>query len=613
MLARRMQEIRIDALYRCLCPSIDTITSSFSAPLLQRIVDPAPFNRKLRRSRYHSKSFWTLNSNSSKRSSRWIGVTRPLHILTCRKTNSQTPTVSEVITQVPPISLTRPLDDYAIRELHDLVLNIDLEKSETSNVIYHIVDHLITVRKERPSSLHYAALIRANVSAYWGSAESVKELLAEMDKLGIVKDSQVYHYALLALAIHPDYLLRMEILDGMKKSWINLSPDDLHYLIIGLIRDRQYEVALNKIEESLQDNIDIKPWLLDIFMYQLCESEEYDEVFSLLMYRWDHSRNEIRSEVWHFLMDSFGKGLHLEGLRFIWRHRVRLGYLIPSDGMLSAVLNTAARHADPYLATSAASILSTRSALDPYHYEALIEAFAKSKDFKSAFRALCIMAKAGFNPDASNTRPLLACLSSDRKLPSLAWDVLTDIYSDGQTITITAINVILEASASQLNIDEVMLMYKKIHTICSGPNTATFNHILQALSKTVIPSKKEAMFLASEMRSLGIKPDKLTYDRLILVCIREKDYEDAFRYLDEMIREGEGKNEGKGWWLREGTAQRCVMTTIVEGDSRGWDILAEMEKRKMKNFVKLQDWAKQNWKAKKDKMSEEKNIGDELV
>ncbi|POS86796.1 hypothetical protein EPUL_001754 [Erysiphe pulchra] len=611
MLARRVQEV--DALYRCLCPSIDTITSSFSASLLQTVVYSAPLRRKPCQSRYHSKSLWALNSNLIKRTSRWISIIRPLHILNRRKTNSQTPPVSEAITQVPPLPLTKPLDDYAIGELHNLALDIDSGKSETPSVVYRIVDHLITVRKEKPSSLHYAALIRANASAYWGSAESVKDLLTEMDKLGIIKDSQVYHNVLLALAIHPDYLLRMEILDGMKKSWINLSSDDLHYLVIGLLRERQYEVALNKIEEMLQDNIDVKPWLLDIFMYQLCESEEYDEVFSLLKFRWDHSRNEIRSEVWHFLMDSFGKGLHLEGLRFIWRHRVQLGYLIPSDGMLSAVLNTAARHADPYLATSAASILSTRSALDPYHYEALIEAYAKSKDLKSAFRALCIMAKAGLNPDASNTRPLLACLSSDRKLPSLAWDVLTDIYSDGQTITITAINVILEASASHLNVDEAMLMYKKIHTICSGPNTATFNHILQALSKTVIPSKKEAMFLASEMKSLGIKPDKLTYDRLILVCIREKDYEDAFRYLDEMIKEGEGKNEGKGWWLREGTAQRCVMTTIVEGDPRGWHILAEMEMRKMKNFVKLQNWAKQNWKVKKDKMSKEKKIDDELI
>ncbi|KAI6244873.1 Pentatricopeptide repeat-containing protein [Erysiphe necator] len=609
MFASRVHEIQIDALYRCLCPSIEAIAVTLSAPLTRRVDNTTAFYCNQSRSRYFPQSFWTLKNKLDKRTSGWIGV-RTLHVLRCRKTSLVTIPEMEPVSQIPTLlPLTRPLNDHTSSELHDLVFNIDSGKSETSNVIYQIVEHLITVRKEKPCSLHYAALIRANASAYFGSAESVRDLLSEMDKFGIIKDSQVYHYALLALAIHPDYLLRMKILSEMRKNWITLSSDDWHHLIIGLIRDRQYEVALKNFEQMLQDNIDVKPWLFDIFMYQLCESEEYDEVFSMLKYRWDHSRSEIRSEIWHFLMDSFGKGLHLEGLKFIWRHQVRLGYLIPSDGMLSAALNTAARYADPQLATSVASFLSARSALDPYHYEALIEAYAKSKDLKSAFRALCIMAKAGFNPDASNTRPLLACLSSDRKLPTHAWNVLDEIHSDGQIITITAVNVVIEASVSQLNIDEAMIMYKKIHTICSGPNTATFNHILQGLSKTVIPSKKEAMFLASEMKSLSIKPDSLTYDRLILICLREKDYEDAFRYLEEMIREGKGKNEGKGWWLREGTAQRCVMTTIVEGDSRGWEILAEMEKRSMKNAIKVRNWAKQNWRAKRTTSNVKEEIG----
>lgn len=277
--------------------------------------------------------------------------------------------------------------------------------------------------------------------------------------------------------------------------------------------------------------------------------------------------------------------------------QVRSGHLIPSDGMLSSVLNTAARHGDPQLAVSAVSILSTRSAVEPYHYEALMEAYVRSKDLKSAFRVLFIMEKAGLYPDASNTRPLFAYLSSDPELPSQAWTVLVQRHADGQAVNITAINVILESCVSQLNIDLTLALYKKINTICSGPNTATFNHILQGLSKTVMPSKVEAIFLASEMNFLGIKPDELTYDRFILICIREPDYEDAFKYLDEMIKEGEGKNEGKGWWMRQGTAQRLVMTTLTEGDARGWEILADMERRGM-DISDLQEWAKRTWKNK---------------
>ncbi|EPQ67035.1 Bgt-1517 [Blumeria graminis f. sp. tritici] len=494
-----------------------------------------------------------------------------------------------------------PLETHTTGNLHDILENYESGKDETFRYIYRVVEHLITVRKEEPSSLHYIALIRANASASQGSADVVRDLISEMDELGVVKDSRVYHAALLALAVHPDYVLRMKIIDEMKKLWFELNSDGWHYLIVGLIRDRQYELAMEKLEKMLENKIPAKVWLLDIFMYQLCESQEYDEAFAMLKYRWDNVRADIHSEVWHFLLDSFGKGMHYEGLKFIWYYQVRPSYLIPSDGMLFAVLNTAARYSDPELATSAASILSTRSAVEPYHYEALMEAYVNSNDLSFAFRLLTTMEKAGLKPNATNTRPIFARLSSDPHLtPGRAWQALIDLHKDGCMITLTAINVVIEACIFRKEINLAMLLYKKIHTISDGPNTATFNYLLQGLSRTSISHKKLAMFLASEMRSLNIQPDELTYDRLILICINEKDYEDSFRYLEEMVLEGKGKNEGKGWWMRPGTAQRCVIITLTEGDMRGWDILAEMERRGM-NVTKLREWAKNITMAKGNK------------
>ena len=40
--------------------------------------------------------------------------------------------------------------------------------------------------------------------------------------------------------------------------------------------------------------------------------------------------------------------------------------------------------------------------------------------------------------------------------------------------------------------------------------------------------------LIAEMREAGISPDARTYERLIVLCLTQPTYEDAFYYLEEM-------------------------------------------------------------------------------
>jgi pentatricopeptide repeat protein len=266
--------------------------------------------------------------------------------------------------------------------------------------------------------------------------------------------------------------------------------------------------------------------------------------------------------------------------------------------MCVSVLNVAARHSDPSLATACLRILSDRhSALFPYHYEALLAAYTGVQDLKTAFRILVIMAKAALVPDTSTTRPLFVYLSSSPDLPLRAWSILTSLHEAGQVIPIAAINVIIESLNFLGKLDEAVDIYKQLHNICpSGPNTETFNILLQGVSNK--ESKKDlAMFLAAEMAALRVKPDQLTYDRLILSCLKEEDYEDAFRYLEEMIVVGHGKedaNGNKGWWMRIGTAAALVRKCVAAQDERAWDLLAEMAEKEM-DHRKLRQWANENW------------------
>src|SRR6266536_2437395 len=168
-------------------------------------------------------------------------------------------------------------------------------------------------------------------------------------------------------------------------------------------------------------------------------------------------------------------------MKYIWKARVQTYYLVPSDGICVSALNLSARYSDTGLATSALRILSSRrTALSPCHYEALVAAYAGSKDLKTAFRVLTIMSMAGLEPDSSTTRPIYLYLSQAPYLFSKAWEVLRALSNDGHVIPAAAANVVIEASIAVGRFEDAVELYKELYTICKcGANTETFNVILQ--------------------------------------------------------------------------------------------------------------------------------------
>ena len=97
----------------------------------------------------------------------------------------------------------------------------------------------------------------------------------------------------------------------MKEHWFGLSPEGWHSLVTGLLRDRQFEVAMDKLEQMQSDEIRVQPWLYDIFMYQLCEAQELDEAFRLLQYRFDQDGMEVSPSFWYYLLDTFSSAFHV--------------------------------------------------------------------------------------------------------------------------------------------------------------------------------------------------------------------------------------------------------------------------------------------------------------
>ena len=429
--------------------------------------------------------------------------------------------------------------------------------------IREVLKILIRERGVKPDRRHYQALLLANTNPQHGSSVEVTRIIDIMENSGMALDSVAYHAILKVLAVHPDYILRRQILEDLRQRWFTLSNEGWHDVIVGLLRDKQLESAVETLQSVQQEGIRIQPWLYDMLIFNLCDVGEHDEALSLMQFRVEHGEQLISGTVWHYLLDSGSRAYHHQATLFAWRKRVGSNCLNPSSGVCLNVLETAARYGDSRLAADVVRVLGNRNqALKPYHYETLIEACVPS-ELRTAFTLLALMTSAGISPTISSTRPIFLHLRQSARLADTALSVLRQVSKQQPAMPAEAVNVIIEAYIYHGNLERALDAYKTLHTICpSGPVTSTFNTLFRGCRSR----KDMAMLLASEMVALKVAPDALTYDRLILVCLEgrsgQKDFEDGWRYFEEM--------RGAGWLPRPGTIMALARQCCLMGDERIW-------------------------------------------
>lgn len=321
--------IPIDGLWRYLCPAIDGLAiAQASHPLrsVRKLPTRHYFDERSRVRQLHSSSPAQFE-NAEVVSRKYEPVADPQMpprsptaqpiIRTVRAAPS--PPVRTFVSSIPSppgvldekqFARYRCLDDIPVAHLHERLRQTRNGDEEYQHVA-ELVEHLVAERGEKPALIHYHALIRVNADANNGSAEVVERLLKEMKAEGVGADSGLYHAILQVLAVHPDYLLRNQVMQEMKERWLGLSPEGWHSLVVGLLRDRQFEAAMEKLEQMQNDEIHVQPWLYDIFLYQLCEVRELDEAFRILRYRFENRRTEISHSMWYYLLDSFSSNFHV--------------------------------------------------------------------------------------------------------------------------------------------------------------------------------------------------------------------------------------------------------------------------------------------------------------
>jgi pentatricopeptide repeat protein len=138
----------------------------------------------------------------------------------------------------------------------------------------------------------------------------VRSLFEEMQREGVRVDSAVLHAIVKALANHPDYLLRSEILMMMREHWFNLSAMGWHDVVVGLLREKQMELAIDTLEHMRAQKIRTEAWLYSLIVYTLCELREFDEVVRMLRMMIDEDVH-MKPTVWFHVLDIAGQNHHV--------------------------------------------------------------------------------------------------------------------------------------------------------------------------------------------------------------------------------------------------------------------------------------------------------------
>ncbi|KAL1955851.1 hypothetical protein VTO42DRAFT_8009 [Malbranchea cinnamomea] len=395
-------------------------------------------------------------------------------------------------------------------------------------------------------------MILANADSYRGSPVQVRKLLKEMQANDIVIDSGILHAALKVLAIHPDYILRQEILHTLRERWISLSPAGWHHVAAGFIRERQYEMALNTLSHMEAQQIPVQDWLYGLLIYNLCDAEEYDEALNLMKARLA-SGHELSPNLWYRVLDLASDALHEDMVSFIWRRRVETGYINPSHGVCNNVLTIASRSGNIELATSVFQVLEERgSPFTLNDYEALIDTYAAAGDIESALRLVCTAKATGSDITENSTRSILVQLLRGVGPQCLdLWATVKRMREEESIqIPLIAVHLVLEYCARCRDADAAMQVYKELHLVSSVPKTTeTFNKLLRVCRRT--NRLDMATFYLEEMRLAKILPNVVTYTNLIFMCAMEGRFKEALNFFLEMTNSGFSMGFGRRKSLKE--------------------------------------------------------------
>jgi pentatricopeptide repeat protein len=257
-----------------------------------------------------------------------------------------------------------------------------------------------------------------------------------------------------------------------------------------------------------------------------------------------------------------------EGVLHLWPKVTNELKVLPDEGCAIEVLHTAGRHGLPELAMDVLRVLKVIGVdLREHHFAPIIESFCRTNRIKEALSTLNLIRQHNIEPNFDTAHSIFEAIRASPDAVDAAWDALEALHSEGQTVDVTAINVVIHASVALGDLQRAFGTYQMCSELKIKPTLDTYHFLL---SGCIAARHRElGNRLIAEMKEAKIKPDARTYERLIVLCLTGETYEDAFFYLEEMKAE----NLFPPLSIYEAIIKRCVL----EKDARYAVAVKELE------------------------------------
>lgn len=588
----RRTQFLYDGLSRCLCPALDE-------QALARVVRASTLRRPVRTPNARSSRLIQLRPFSA--NALGEAQQQPQHI---SETDHTTPSINNDVRvdttvaeeekkkhqqQGPNLlkrtcpDLTEVSNEHIVAALRALRHGPDQQGHIVCNRhhrIVHLVKYLVQRRHYPLDAFIYECMMDAMVDPQ-GSAKGVAQLLKDMTAQNLTPTESICRSALEALAVHPDYTLRLQVLETMQRYWYPVdTPTSVQYIMLGMLRDGQYEMAYARLERMLDDdgNDKVDLWVYDIFVIVLGQAGFLDEMLRVLQRR-KHARgtdDAFRGLLLHSL-DRFSQAYHYEGTIWIWETAVMNGLLNPSNALLDNVLATASRHSDTDLAAKIIDILTSRGRVFKHQYEALAEAFSLSGDVAGALRVLSIMSRNGIHVNRGSTRHVYQALKKNPRLIEEARATIEEMHKEHE-IPLQAISVLIESIAQIQGTDAALDLYHKVNLLTNRrPDYPMMKElILNASNPDTIwmLAKDYSVIISKDMPA----EDSRIYDQMIEACAQQGDLDLAFSLAGKnILREGEGTPQQRSWRERP-WVYPLIEHALKMQDGRIWPIVDGMVK-----------------------------------
>jgi len=217
--------------------------------------------------------------------------------------------------------------------------------------------------------------------------------------------------------------------------------------------------------------------------------------------------------------------------------------------------------------------------LREYHFAPIIESFCRTNRIKEALSTLTLMSQHKIEPNSDTAHPIFEAICVSTDAVDAAWDALEALHSEGQTVNISGVNVVIRASVALGDLQRAFGTYQICAELGVKPTLDTYHFLL---SGCIVARHRElGNRLMADMKEAKIKPDARTYERIIVLCLTGETYEDAFFYLEEMKAE----NLYPPLSVYEAIIERCVLekdaryaVAVQESEECGYTISLRLKR-----------------------------------